>query len=89
MSKVNLDAIRKILVALEDETDRLHVAEMEDSQVAALSFEDDLLIDSLEFVVFQMELERACEVSLSNIPDKELRQVKTIQDFLSLCEKYL
>ena len=86
MSKVALDAIRTILVALEND-DELRT--MSESKLAELSFKEDLQMDSLEFVVFQMEIEKNCGVSLINIPQQELEKIVTIQDFFNLCEKYL
>ena len=86
MSKVNLEAIRKILMASEND-DKLQT--MPESEFINLPFIEHFQMDSLGFVVFQMKVEKACNVSLIDIPSKEWDRVITIQDFLNLCEKYL
>lgn len=86
VKEVTLDAIRTILVALENDED---LQTMPEDKFLEQSFVNDLQMDSLEFVVFQMEIEKECEVSLIDIPQKELEQVKTVQDFLNLCKKHL
>ena len=87
--KVTLKTVKSVLIKFDLDDEDLNLGKMKDEDFANLSFQNDLMMDSLEFVLFQMEIEKECNVSLMGIPEQELRQIDKVQDFISLCEKYL
>ena len=84
MEKVSINDVREILLGMDGENFSLKT--MTDDEFVQLSLEEDLEIDSLEFVLLQMEIEKRCRVSLMNVPQWKLEKVNTIGEFIDICK---
>lgn len=94
--KVTLDILKRIIIANSDgevlinvEGKDVPLAELPDDKFENLELQEDLEIDSIELVVFLMEIEKECNIGMIDIPDQKFRQVKTVKDFINLCNQAL